>query len=234
MTVRKGKLVSDDIYVKQYSCAEEHRHILKFTDTFYRSGSRSRPEIESKGAMNSAVAAVLYRYLASYRVRTCFVDSNKADELLVEDSEPLSLAAKIWNSADEDFADRYELKKGDILDIPVLELYYINKKGKMIPAPADLFLVRASVDAADLSDIETMSRKCNTVLRAFFERRGFMLLDCTLFWGIGAEGPQLCGGVEFEHLSLAALPETEKSGITPIVFGKDADVYHLVHDAVVA
>ncbi|MBN2415921.1 hypothetical protein JXO52_08765 [bacterium] len=234
MTVRKGKLIRDEVYVKLFSCSEENRQIVQFTDTFYSPGSRSRPDIPSKGAMNCALGTVLYRYLASYHVRTFFIDGNRADELLVAETDPLPLAVTIRNWADDDFAARFEVKKGEMLQMPVLELHYLDKKGKPVPAPADLFLHHTSLDAAHLAEIETMSRKCNTVLRAFFERRGLLLLDCTLFWGTGSEGPLLCGGMEFEHLHLAVIPDNEKALISPVVFGRDAGPYQRLHDAVVA
>ena len=176
LEVRKGKLICEKGHTKWYTTSDPQQIIIRFKDEIQAKRGNSPVKVRNKALHDGDIASVLFSYLESYHIPTHFIDLNKGGEILVKNSDPIPIEVWVWNIAHNGLSKRVGLKKGTPLNCSIVE-YYLNDEEKKHPmVNFDHICALDLSTAEELQRIDQLSRKANTVLKSFFNRRALELI----------------------------------------------------------
>lgn len=188
MEIRKGKLLHDGKRKRVYEVQTENRLILSFKDTACFFEGNIHSPVKNKGKNAASVSSSLFRLLENYHIATHFIQTLKANELVVQKLKIFPFCVMVWNYASSNFAKRYGLDKGKPLDHPVIEFYWKNEKCHYPLLYADHLITFSLANDSEITEIINISRKTNAILKSFFERRNLILADFQLNLGQSEHG----------------------------------------------
>jgi len=177
--IKKGKIIYNGTTKKIYPTEEEGLIVLHFKDEL--PGTQSK--VKNKGNVNAKISRTLFTFLESYHVLTHLSDSMQDNEILVKEADVIPVQVVVWNIADKDFSKRFKIKKGFMLEYPVVELYLKNKDVKNPMISADYASAFGHATHDEMKEIDSISRKINAVLKSFFSRRKLLLGKIVLEYG---------------------------------------------------
>ena len=221
MDVKKGKLLIEEKVKKVYSTNEPDYLILHFTDKVATVRSGKEETIRNKGAHNNAISSFLFKLLGGYHIRTHFVDVLKPDEMLVKKLDIIPIKVMVWNFAGSTFSKRYGIQKGEALSCPVVELYLKNSKLRDPMINVDHACAFGYATPEEMQTIDQVARKTNVVLKSFFERRKFKLINFKLEFGRYQNKIFLSDEISPDTFSLIDMQEGKTKNKEPLNLAQD-------------
>lgn len=179
----KKKKIFEGRSKKIYEIDSENELLLEFKDEFYNPKSRRKTAIKSKGAINNQVSSHLFRYLDSYHIPTHFLEQVSKREMRIKKIEMIPIKVMVRNIAFGDLVERFGIEEGVELDCPVLEYYFKDDKKQNALINEDHIVVFGHATNTELKEIHRLSSKINVVLKDFFRRRNYKLVDARLEFG---------------------------------------------------
>ncbi len=178
----KEKKISEGKTKKIFSTTKEEQLILYFKDDYVlKSGKKLA--IKNKGKNNGLVSAYLLNYLKSYNVATHFIDQVTERETLVEKLDMLPLEVLVRNFAAGILAERYKVKEGTELECPIIEHYLKHEENEDSMINEDHLISFGYASSDEIKEIHRLSSKINAILRDFFRRRNYHLIDFRIEYG---------------------------------------------------
>ncbi|MCP4725935.1 MAG: phosphoribosylaminoimidazolesuccinocarboxamide synthase [bacterium] len=163
-----------------YATDKQDALLLEFKDDVASLNASKKGKIKNKGSMNSKISAQIFKYLSSYNVRTHFIQEAGDNGIFVKKLEPILIRVVMRNIASGDLCEKFNLEEGSELSSPILEMYYKNDD---LGNPLINEYHAYSLQIATQEDIKQMAKyalKINAVLKSFFHRRKFKLIDFTI------------------------------------------------------
>lgn len=214
MDWKKGTTLQEGRSKKVYESGDSSGHILSFKNNFTLAGSKGELKIQNRGEMACSVSVALFQYLGSYHIKTHYLDTNGKADILVNKLEMIPVEFLVWNIASDDFAKRFGLKEGSELKYPVLECYLKESKLKYPMMNFDHITALDLTTPEEMQTIDRLCRKVNALLKSYFERRQFRLINLRLEFG--RDGDKIILGDELTPECL---------GLWHLETGKKLDVY---------
>ncbi len=221
MTVKKGKLLIEGKVKKVYSTNEPDYLILYFTDNVVAARSGEEEIIKNKGVHNNAISSLLFKFLGGYHIRTHFVDVLKPDEMLVKKLDIIPIKVEVWNVAAGTLSKRYGIQKGETLNRPVVEFYLKNSKLRDPMITIDHACAFGYAKPEEMQTIDRIARKVNVVLKSFFDRREFKLVNFKLEFGWYQGKIFLSDEISPDTFSLIDLKDGETKNKEPLNLAPD-------------
>ncbi|QBS38161.1 phosphoribosylaminoimidazolesuccinocarboxamide synthase [Thermaerobacter sp. FW80] len=166
-----------------YATADPGLVRIYFKDDATAFDGRKRGTIGEKGRLNARIAAHLFQVVEAGGVPTHLVAVAGEQELLARRVAIIPLEVVVRNVVAGSLARRLGLAPGQVLEEPVLELYY--KRDDL----GDPLINRAHVrllgiaTAAELDRIEALALAVNRILRPYLAERDLILVDFKLEFG---------------------------------------------------
>jgi len=221
LAVKKGKLLIEGRVKKVYSTNEPDYLILHFTDNVVAARSGEEETIRNKGAHNNAISSLLFKLLGGYHIRTHFVDVLKPDEMLVKKLDIIPIKVEVWNVAAGTLSKRYGISKGETLNCPVVEFYLKNPKLRDPMISIDHACAFGYAKPEEMQTIDRTVRKVNAVLKSFFDRRKFKLINFKLEFGRYQDKIFLSDEISPDTFSLVDMKEGERKNKDPLSVNPD-------------
>jgi phosphoribosylaminoimidazole-succinocarboxamide synthase len=157
--------------------------IQYFKDDATAFNNQKRGTIVNKGIVNNKVSTKLFQLVTEAGVKTHLVERLNDREMLVKRLEILPLEVIVRNRVAGSMAKRYGLQEGIVLNQPIIEFSYKKDElgDPMIAVPHILALGWATEE--ELNRLMDYTEKVNTVLKEFFDRKGYILVDFKLEFG---------------------------------------------------
>jgi phosphoribosylaminoimidazole-succinocarboxamide synthase len=152
--------------------------------------------IEGKGELNARISALLFRYLESQGIHTCFVgNTSSPDTLIYKSLTMLPVEIIVRNVAYGGFCKRFPfVEAGTVFKQPLVEFCLKDDALGDPPLPDDALVVLDYVpDPYSVADLKTMALAVNVAFVALFTERGITCADFKLEVGTDAEGALLLG-----------------------------------------
>ena len=216
MDVKKGKLLIEGKVKKVYSTNEPDYLILHFTDNVVAAHSGEEGTIKNKGIHNNAISSLLFKLLGGYHIRTHFVDVIKPNEMLVKKLDIIPIKVEMWNFARGKFSKRYGIQKGEALNFPVVEFYLKSSKLRDPMINIDHASALGYAKPEEMQALNKIARKVNAVLKSFFDRREFRLINFKLEFGRYQDKIFLSDEISPDTFSLIDMQEGETKGKAPL------------------
>ena len=181
--MKKKKKIYEGTSKKIYAISNSDQLIQEFKDEAPGFDGATSGVIKGKGIINNDVSALLFSYLEGFNIPTHFVKNMGGREMLVKQLEMVPLEIVLRNIAAGSFCERYGFEQGKELISPIIEFYLkdVECQNPMLNQTHIIAMQLATIDEVRM--IERMTSKINAVLKSFFSRRNFKLIDFKLEYG---------------------------------------------------
>ncbi|MDZ7331951.1 MAG: phosphoribosylaminoimidazolesuccinocarboxamide synthase [candidate division KSB1 bacterium] len=181
--MKKKKKLHDGKTKKLYSLEESDQLIQEFKDDAMGFEASSAELIKGKGIINKDISCYLFHYLEGFHIPTHYVKDLGGREMLVRRLEMIPLEIAIRNIVAGSLTQRFGLEAGKELNYPIIEFYLKDEQrnNPMINPSHAIALQLATPD--EIRVIERLTSKINAVLKSFFQRRNYRLVDLALEFG---------------------------------------------------
>ena len=168
---------------KVFATSDPDLVIVDYKDDATAFNGLKKGTIVGKGVVNNKMSNYLMGMLKEHGIETHFVEELSERRTLVKHVQIVPLEVIMRNVVAGSLSKRTGLPEGTIPSMPILELYYKSDELGDPMINADHALAFGWATADELKQIETMARKINDVLKAFFVGVGVDLVDFKIEFG---------------------------------------------------
>jgi phosphoribosylaminoimidazole-succinocarboxamide synthase len=168
---------------KIYKTQDPNIVIQHFKDDATAFNAKKRGTIVKKGVMNNLISERLFNMLMKAGVPTHFVSRPNDRDMVAKRLEIIPVEVVVRNIIAGSISKRLDIPEGTKAKTPIIEYYY---KSDSLDDP----LVNESTAIAlgwltkkESSTMKRMTRKINSELKKFFDKRGIMLVDFKIEFG---------------------------------------------------
>lgn len=182
--MKKVELLREGKAKRVYTTEEPGLAIIEYKDSATAFDGSKKGTIIGKGEMNCSISTVFFEYLESYHVPTHFVKRLSPTEQLVKLVDLIKVEVVMRNIATGSLVKRLPFEDGKVLDYPIFELYL---KDDDLGDPLINEYHAYALELARPEEIRAMFRntaKINALLKSFLDRRGMILVDFKLEYGL--------------------------------------------------
>jgi len=188
-----------------------------------RISERKTLKIRGKAQINNEIAAYVFQFLDSYHIPNHFVGKLDDKTIVVRKMDMVPVEVVIRNIAADHFARSYRLDEGLILPAPIIEFYFKNEKmGNPMVNEYHLYAF-GSANQEEVRTIQRLSAKVNAIMRNFFERRNFKLVDFKLEFGRFKDKIYLGDEITLDTVRIWEIG-TDRKLEKEIAHGKEAEI----------
>ncbi len=182
--MEKKELIHEGKAKKLYSTEEDNLLIQEFKDDATAFNGAKKGKISGKGEINCTISSIFFEYLQSYHIPTHFLSRLAPKEMLVKKVEIIPLEAVMRNIATGSLVKRLGFQDGKALDYPIFELYLKNDElGDPLVNEYHAYALKLA-RPEEIRNMYRLTAKINAILKSFLERRGLILVDFKLEFGI--------------------------------------------------
>lgn len=157
--------------------------IVDYKDDATAFNGLKKGTIVGKGVVNNRMSNYLMGLLAKEGIETHFVEELSERRTLVKHVEIVPMEVIMRNVVAGSLSKRTGLPEGTVPSMPILELYYKSDELGDPMINSDHAVAFGWATREELDTIESMARKVNDILKAFFAGVGVDLVDFKIEFG---------------------------------------------------
>ncbi|HMW32812.1 MAG TPA: phosphoribosylaminoimidazolesuccinocarboxamide synthase [bacterium] len=181
--LEKEKIFLEGTIKKFYSTNNPDYLLMECKNDLVPMDTKKVMKARGKGQINTELTSYVFQFLESYHIPTHYVGKYDDKSLVVRNLEMIPIYVVVRNIAAGSFAKNFKMSEGDPLPAPIIEFYFKNDKmGNPMVNEYHLYAF-GSANQDEVRTIQRLSGKVNAIVRNFFERRGFQLVDIKLEFG---------------------------------------------------
>ncbi len=213
---------------KVYATNQSDQVVVEFLDTLPQEPGKKKSTITGKGAINNAVSAYLFEYLESYNVPSHFIKTLDERSFLARRLEMIPILIVVHDVASRELAERLGIVEGTILDFPVVEMYYKDKK-RTLPMINEYHAYALGLcDRKEMTNISRIATKVNAVLKSYFDRKKLKLVRFQMEFGKFQNQIMLGDEVSLDTFTLWAVNEAGQLEKPAASKKKDINFYKMM------
>lgn len=157
--------------------------IQVFKDDLTAFNGTKKGRFPGKGEICNQISTFLFEYLENYHVATHFTKRLNETEMAVKRLEMIPIEVVVRNVATAALAKTYNLEEGKVLPYPIIEYFLKDDRlgDPMINEHHAYAMGYATPE--EMRMISRVASKVNAIFKAFFDRRGLVLVDFKLEFG---------------------------------------------------
>lgn len=168
---------------KIFATDQEDQVVIEFQNYFPWPGSGKKERMDKKAEANCAISCALFEYLESFNVPTHFAKKLDKKSMQAKRTNMIPVVISIWNAATGELSKRFNLHEGQSLEYPIVEMYYKNEKLKVPMINEYHAYALGLCDRKEMGDILKIATKVNAVLKSFFNRKNYKLVNFKIEFG---------------------------------------------------
>lgn len=153
--------------------------IIKFNDEYLINNKVKK--IDGIGSINCFCTAQLQKLFQSYNILTSYLDSHSEKELVYKNFQKIPIVVRVLNFSDKNLAKVFESSPNEKLLTPIFEFYFNDNR--KISLNEYHLLAFGVLSIEDSRQIIKIASKINAILKSFFDRRGYDLVEIPLEFG---------------------------------------------------
>lgn len=177
------EMLIDNGTEKIYATDQEGQVVVEFQNYFPFTGSGKKERMDGRAEANNAISCALFEYLSSYNVPTYLARKIDGKSFLAKKVEMIPIVVSIWNVAASELSKRFALEEGRLLEYPIVEMYFKNEKLKVPMINEYHAYALGLCDRKEMGNILRIATKINAVLKSFFDRKNFKLVNFQIEFG---------------------------------------------------
>jgi len=163
--------------------------IAEFKDDLTAFNGEKHSQEAGKGALNNKISTELFKLLENAGIPTHFVDQPDDNHMLVKKVDIILIEVVVRNIATGSLSKRLGIEDGTELPFTLVEFYYKRDDlGDPIINDEHCLILDLIKSEAGLEELKRLGREINTILKAFFAKKGLNLVDFKVEFGYDSEG----------------------------------------------
>lgn len=180
----KGDMLYEGKAKKIFLTEKLDEVIHYFKDDATAFNAQKRGTILEKGVVNNKISARLFEYLAEAGISSHFIQQLNDREMLTRRVKIIPVEVVVRNRATGSIVKRLGLEEGLIIDPPLVEFFYKDDSlGDPLISEDHIRLLKLATPS-QIEELRQQALKINEVLKPFFQKRGMMLVDFKLEFGL--------------------------------------------------
>lgn len=180
----KGDMLYEGKAKKIFLTEKLDEVIHYFKDDATAFNAEKRGTILGKGVVNNKISATLFQYLAEAGTPSHFIQELNDREMLTRRVKIIPVEVVVRNRATGSIVKRLGLEEGLIIDPPLVEFFYKDDSlGDPLISEDHIRLLKLATPL-QVEELRQQAVKINEVLKPFFQKRGMMLVDFKLEFGL--------------------------------------------------
>ena len=166
-----------------YETDNPNELLVYFKDDATAGNGAKHGTIQGKGVINNKISAFFFKQLKDHGVKSHFIETVSAREMLVKKLDMIKLEIIVRNVVAGSLVKRLGLPEGTPLAVPVIEYDYKSDElgDPMLNRWHIMALNLATID--EMNQIEHMSLATNTIMREILKAKNVDLIDFKLEFG---------------------------------------------------
>lgn len=169
---------------KVYQTEDPNRYVVEYKDDATAFNGVKKGTIVGKGAVNNRMSAHLFKMLEDNGVPTHFEELLNDREMVVKAVKILPLEVIIRNVAAGSMSKRLGIEEGTVLPISTLEFSYKNDAYGDPLINDDHAVAMGLATREQLAQVREFAFRINSLLQAYFLKKGIKLIDFKLEFGL--------------------------------------------------
>jgi len=187
--LEKKELLYEGKAKRLFKTDDENLLIAEFKDDLTAFNGEMKSSESGKGALNCQISAKLFELLSKNGIKTHLVKTLDSNNQLVKKVEIIPIEVVVRNIATGSLSKRLGIKDGKELPFALVEFYYKDDSlNDPIINDEHCILLNLAKNEAELEELKRVGREINVILKAFFAKRDFNLVDFKVEFGRDSEG----------------------------------------------
>lgn len=180
----KGNMLYEGKAKKIFLTEKDDELIQYFKDDATAFNAEKRGTILEKGIVNNAISAKLFQHLADAGIPSHFIQQINDREMLTRRVKIIPVEVVVRNRATGSIVKRLGLEEGLIIDPPLVEFFYKDDSlGDPLISEDHIRLLKLATPG-QIEELRQQALKINDVLKPFFQKKGMLLVDFKLEFGL--------------------------------------------------
>ncbi len=182
--MEKGTMLYEGKAKKIFLTEKEDEVIQYFKDDATAFNAEKRGTILEKGVVNNKISTKLFQVLADAGIPSHFIQQLNDREMLARRVNIILIEVVVRNRATGSIIKRLGLEEGMFISPPLVEFFYKDDSlGDPLISEDHIRLLKLATPA-QVEELRNQAIKINEVLLPFFQKRGMMLVDFKLEFGL--------------------------------------------------
>ena len=180
----KGDLLYEGKAKKIFLTEKDDEVIQYFKDDATAFNAQKRGTILEKGVVNNKISSKLFPYLAEAGIPSHFIQQLNDREMLTRRVKIIPVEVVVRNRATGSIVKRLGLEEGLVIDPPLIEFFYKDDSlGDPLITEDHIRLLKLATPS-QIEELRRQALKINEALQPFFQKRGMLLVDFKLEFGL--------------------------------------------------
>ncbi len=182
--IEKGEMLYEGKAKKIFLTEKEDEVIQYFKDDATAFNAEKRGTILEKGVVNNKISTRLFQVLADAGIPSHFIQEINDREMLARRVNIIMIEVVVRNRATGSIIKRLGLEEGIQISPPLVEFFYKDDSlGDPLISEDHIRLLKLATPP-QVAELRNQALKINDVLLPFFQKRGMMLVDFKLEFGL--------------------------------------------------
>jgi phosphoribosylaminoimidazole-succinocarboxamide synthase len=182
--IEKGEMLYEGKAKKIFLTEKEDEVIQYFKDDATAFNAEKRGTILEKGIVNNKISTRLFQELADAGIPSHFIQQINDREMLARRVNIILVEVVVRNRATGSIIKRLGIEEGMFIDPPLVEFFYKDDSlGDPLITEDHIRLLKLATPS-QVAELRNQALKINEVLLPFFQKRGMMLVDFKLEFGL--------------------------------------------------
>lgn len=182
--MEKGAMLYEGKAKKIFLTEKEDEIIQYFKDDATAFNAEKRGTILEKGIINNKISMRLFQELANAGIPSHFIQQINDREMLARRVNIILVEVVVRNRATGSIIKRLRIEEGMHIDPPLVEFFYKDDAlGDPLITEDHIRLLKLATPS-QVAELRDQALKINGVLLPFFQKRGMMLVDFKLEFGL--------------------------------------------------
>jgi phosphoribosylaminoimidazole-succinocarboxamide synthase len=182
--MEKGEMLYEGKAKKIFLTEKADEVIQYFKDDATAFNAEKRGTILEKGIVNNKISTRLFKELADAGIPSHFIQQLSEREMLARRVNIILIEVVLRNRATGSIIKRLGLEEGMFIDPPLVEFFYKKDSLGDPLITEDHIRVLKLATPSQVAELRNQALKINEVLLPFFHKRGMLLVDFKLEFGL--------------------------------------------------
>jgi len=182
--IKKGEMLYEGKAKKIFLTEKDDEVIQYFKDDATAFNAEKRGTIHEKGIVNNKISTRLFQELADAGIPSHFIQHMNDREMLVRRVKIILIEVVVRNRATGSIITRLGIEEGILITPSLVEFFYKDDSlGDPLITEDHIRLLKLATPS-QVTELRSQALKINEVLLPFFLKRGMMLVDFKLEFGL--------------------------------------------------
>ena len=185
---KKSELIYEGKAKKIFASEDPNLVFIQFKDDATAFNAKKKQLFQGKGVLNCSISSSIFDLLIKNNISTHYIKRISQNSILAKKVEIIPIEVVLRNVAYGSLCKQTDIKPGEILKQPLIDLYFKNDKLNDPLLTEERINLLNIIETEDLLKVKKITNDINFILKDFFLEIDLTLVDFKLEFGKDAYG----------------------------------------------